>query len=122
MPAGTPKVALFGRALVPGGCQTFNSPGTFTVPVGVSKINLVGKGATGNSGASGNAGNPGGGGAGGLGGSNNITMCVPCCFCGPPTVVNETQPSRSGGVGPASNSTSGSSAVSYTHLTLPTKA
>ena len=61
MPAGTPKVTMFGdKTIAPGGCQTFNTSGTFTVPVGVTVINLVGKGGSGNPG---NAGNSGGCGA-----------------------------------------------------------
>lgn len=81
MPAGTPKVSLFGGiSIVPGGNQTFNSPGTFTVPVGVTKINLSGKGAAGNAGNPGNpgnsgtAGNPGLGGGGGGGGGSRVKI------------------------------------------------
>lgn len=69
MPVGTSKVTLFGRSLVPGGTQTFNSPGTFTVPVGVTKVSITGQGATGSPGNSGTAGNPGNAGTGGTGGS-----------------------------------------------------
>lgn len=80
MPAGTPKVALFGgKAIVPGGTQTFNSPGTFTVPVGVSRINITGRGGSGNPGNSSNAGNPGSGGVGGVGGTGvNVRPYCPC--------------------------------------------
>ena len=69
MPAGTPKVTLFGGvSIVPGGSQTFNAPGTFTVPVGVTKVNISGVGGTGTSGNAGNPGTPGKGGRGGNGG------------------------------------------------------
>lgn len=87
MPAGTPKVALFGgKVLVPAGSTTFNASGTFTVPVGVTKVNITGRGGTGNAGNPGNSGNPGnagtsgnagnagagaGGGAGGVRSTNN---------------------------------------------------
>lgn len=80
MPAGTPKVALFGgKSIVPGGTQTFNSPGTFTVPVGVTKINVTGKGGSGNPGNSSNAGNAGSGGVGGTGGYGYTVK--PYCPC-----------------------------------------
>ena len=60
MPTGTTRVTLFGGvSLTPGGTQTFNSPGTFTVPVGISSVTVIGKGGTGNPGNPGGAGNPG---------------------------------------------------------------
>ena len=64
MPIGTSKVGLFGGVSVEAGSQTFNSPGTFTVVPGLTKVSLSGRGG------SGNAGNPGTGasGAGGQGG------------------------------------------------------
>lgn len=71
MPIGTSKIGVLGAGVVPGGTETFNAPGTFSVPPGVSKVNITGKGGTGNpgnAGNSGNAGNPGSGGAGGAGG------------------------------------------------------
>ena len=96
MPAGTPKVTIFGGvSLVPGGCQTFNAPGTFTVPTGVKKVNLVGKGAAGNAGNPGNTGNPGKGGNGGTGGTSYLYVWMGCGsygFCG-------SQNGGSGGTG-----------------------
>lgn len=71
MPAGTPKVALFGgKVLTPGGTQTFNSPGTFTVPTGITSVNITGKGSPGNPG---NAGNP----------ALNTPICYPLTSTGP---------------------------------------
>lgn len=72
MPIGSAKIGVLGAGLVPGGTTTFNASGTFTVPPGVKKVNITGKGGTGNPGNAGNAGNPGNpgtGGAGGAGGS-----------------------------------------------------
>jgi hypothetical protein len=71
MPIGSAKIGVLGAGLVPGGTETFNTSGTFSVPPGVKKVNITGKGATGNpgnAGNSGNAGNPGSGGGGGSGG------------------------------------------------------
>ena len=66
MPTGTTKVTIMGGAvLTPGGTQTFNTSGTWTAPVGITTVNLTGKGGAGNAG---NAGNGGGGGSGGGGG------------------------------------------------------
>jgi len=73
MPIGTSKVGALG-GLVPGGTETFNAPGNFSVPPGVKKVSITGKGGSGNpgnAGNSGNAGNLGTGGAGGAGGTNN---------------------------------------------------
>ena len=68
MAAGTPKIArLGGIALTPGGTQTFNASGTFTAPVGITKVNLNMRGGSGNPGNPGNPGCPGGGGNGGFG-------------------------------------------------------
>jgi len=71
MPIGTSKVGALG-GLVPGGTETFNAPGTFSVPPGVKKVSITGKGGTGNPGNPGNPGNAGnaGGGGGGGGGGN----------------------------------------------------
>lgn len=44
MPIGTSKIGALGGQ-VPGGSQTFNTSGTFIVPVGVTKLNVTGKGA-----------------------------------------------------------------------------
>lgn len=68
MPIGSAKIGVLGAGLVPGGSQTFNASGTFTVPPGVKKVNITGKGGTGNPGNAGNAGNPGNPGTGGAGG------------------------------------------------------
>jgi len=58
MPIGTSKVGALG-GLVPGGTETFNAPGTFSVPPGVKKVSVTGAGGTGNPGNPGNTGNPG---------------------------------------------------------------
>jgi hypothetical protein len=73
MPIGSSKLGVLGAGLVPGGTETFNAPGTFSIPPGVKKVSVTGIGGTGNPGNSGTAGNPGnpGGGAGGGGGGNN---------------------------------------------------
>jgi hypothetical protein len=55
MPAGTPKVNLFGgKKLTPGGSQTFNASGTWTAPTGITKVTVNGRGGTGNAGNAGN--------------------------------------------------------------------
>jgi hypothetical protein len=39
MPIGTSKVGLFGgKPTVLAGCETFNAPGTFTVPEGLEIV------------------------------------------------------------------------------------
>ena len=61
MPIGTSKIGILGGQ-VPGGSQTFNSPGTFVVPLGVTTVNITGKGGNGtpgNPGTAGTVGNPG---------------------------------------------------------------
>ena len=80
MPIGTSKIGVLGAGTVPGGCQTFNASGTFSVPPGVSKVNITGKGGTGNPGNAGNAGNSGNSGNGGAAGAGG-TSVRPCC-CG----------------------------------------
>lgn len=78
MPIGSTRIGVLGgKAIVPGGSSTFNSPGTFTVPTGVTKVNITGKGATGSAGNSGNSGNDGGGGSGGASGFRFSQ--VACC-------------------------------------------
>jgi hypothetical protein len=67
MPIGTSKVGALG-GLVPGGTETFNASGTFSVPPGVKKVSITGTGGTGQPGQPGNAGNPGNYGGGGGGG------------------------------------------------------
>ena len=53
MAIGASKIGVLGgKPIVPGGSQTFNTSGTFSVPVGVTKINVTGKGATGGKGHS----------------------------------------------------------------------
>jgi hypothetical protein len=74
MPIGSSKLGVLGAGLVPGGTETFNAPGTFSIPPGVKKVSITGTGGSGNpgnSGNSGNAGNIGFGGGGGGGGSAN---------------------------------------------------
>lgn len=74
MPIGTSKVGLFGgKPTVLAGCETFNAPGTFTVPEGLELVSATGVGGAGNPGNPGNSGGDGAGGNGGLGGGQ------PCC-------------------------------------------
>ena len=63
MPIGSSKAGVLGAGVVPGGSETFNSSGTFSVPVGVTCVSVTGLGGTGNAG---NAGQPGGAGGGGV--------------------------------------------------------
>jgi hypothetical protein len=37
MPIGSSKLGVLGAGLVPGGTETFNAPGTFSIPPGVKK-------------------------------------------------------------------------------------
>lgn len=73
MPIGSSKLGVLGAGLVPGGSVTFNTSGNWSVPPGVKKVSITGRGGTGNPGNAGNPGNPGnngtgaGGGGGGLG-------------------------------------------------------
>jgi hypothetical protein len=87
MPIGSSKLGVLGAGLVPGGTETFNAPGTFSIPPGVKKVSITGIGGTGNpgtSGTAGNAGNPGTGAGGGGGGGRffaplpNTTANVVC--------------------------------------------
>ena len=79
MPIGSSKIGVLG-GLAPGGTETFNAPGTFSIPPGVRKVSITGRGGTGNPGVAGNPGNPGnpgsGGGGGGGGGSNLGIGCA----------------------------------------------
>ena len=75
MPIGSAKIGVLGAGLVPGGTQTFNASGTFTVPPGVKKVNITGKGGSGNPGNAGNAGNSGNFGGGGSGGGGSRATC-----------------------------------------------
>lgn len=77
MPIGTSKIGVLGAGTVPGGCQTFNAPGTFSVPPGVSRVNITGRGGTGNPGNPGNPGNSGNLGIGGTGGGGGGITCSP---------------------------------------------
>lgn len=65
MPIGTGKVGLFGGIAIEAGSETFNAPGTFTVPADLKTVYMSGNGSTANAG---NPGNPGGDGIGGDGG------------------------------------------------------
>ena len=90
MPIGTSKVGALG-GLVPGGTETFNAPGTFSIPPGVKNVSITGVGGTGNPGNPGNAGNAGGiGGSGGGGGGgksgfaqNSASPFPPACIPDP---------------------------------------
>jgi hypothetical protein len=53
MPIGSSKLGVLGAGLVPGGTETFNAPGTFSIPPGVKKVSITGKGGTGNPGEEG---------------------------------------------------------------------
>lgn len=78
MPIGTGKVGLFGGVsiAIEAGSETFNAPGTFTVPADLKIVSLSGNGSAGNPG---NAGSDGGDGIGGSGGSAPVmpTFLVP---------------------------------------------
>jgi hypothetical protein len=89
MPIGSSKLGVLGAGLVPGGTETFNAPGTFSIPPGVKKVSITGVGGTGNPGNPGNAGNAGspGSGGGGGGGSTNVSGGV-AFTSGPINVFN----------------------------------
>jgi hypothetical protein len=70
MPIGSSKLGVLGAGLVPGGTETFNAPGTFSIPPGVKKVSITGVGGSGNPGVAGNAGTPGNPGTGGTGGGS----------------------------------------------------
>lgn len=77
MPIGSSKLGVLGAGLVPGGSVTFNTSGNWSVPPGVKKVSITGRGATGNPGNPGNpgnAGNPGGGGGGGGGAASSLML------------------------------------------------
>jgi hypothetical protein len=38
MPIGSSKLGVLGAGLVPGGTETFNAPGTFSIPPGVKIV------------------------------------------------------------------------------------
>jgi hypothetical protein len=53
MPIGSSKLGVLGAGLVPGGTETFNASGTFSIPPGVKKVSVTGVllgGAAGNTG------------------------------------------------------------------------
>ena len=87
MPIGTSKIGVLGAGTVPGGTQTFNASGTFSVPPGVTRVNITGRGGSGNSGNLGNSGNPGnpGTGAGGGGGGGPPVLQGSSWINGPAT-------------------------------------
>jgi hypothetical protein len=72
MPIGSSKLGVLGAGLVPGGTETFNAPGTFSIPPGVKKVSITGIGGTGNPGTSGTGGNSGNLGVGGGGGGGGL--------------------------------------------------
>jgi hypothetical protein len=76
MPIGSAKIGVLGAGLVPGGTVTFNATGTFTVPPGVKKVSITGRGGTGSPGNAGNAGNPGNIGYGAMGGQGASTTSI----------------------------------------------
>jgi hypothetical protein len=79
MPIGSSKLGVLGAGLVPGGTETFNAPGTFSIPPGVKKVSItgVGGGGGGGRGNAGNAGGCGGGGGCGVAGTPATFNCVP---------------------------------------------
>ena len=79
MAIGTSKIGVLGGGGIPAGTETFNASGTFSAPVGLSKVTIVGKGGTGNAGNPGNTGNAGNGGSGGGGGFTVEYAYCPCC-------------------------------------------
>ena len=86
MAIGSSKIGVLGgKPLTPGGSQTFNSPGTFTVPKGISKVTITGFGSAGNPGGSGN---PGAGGAGAGGGGAGGIFLGGCYLVGGPSGGN----------------------------------
>jgi hypothetical protein len=76
MPIGSSKIGVLG-GLAPGGSETFNAPGTFSIPPGIRKVSITGRGGTGNPGNAGNPGNPGNPGSGGAGGSGGYGIGSP---------------------------------------------
>jgi hypothetical protein len=50
MPIGSSKLGVLGAGLVPGGTETFNASGTFSIPPGVKKVSVTGVGGAGNPG------------------------------------------------------------------------
>jgi hypothetical protein len=44
MPIGSSKLGVLGAGLVPGGTETFNAPGTFSIPPGSKKSQCYGCG------------------------------------------------------------------------------
>jgi hypothetical protein len=73
MPIGSSKLGVLGAGLVPGGTETFNAPGTFSIPPGVKKVSITGVGGTGNPQVLAQECWRNGGGAGGAG-----TSTLPC--------------------------------------------
>ena len=73
MPIGTSKLGVLGGGLVPGGTATFNASGTFSIPPGVKKVSITGKGGSGNPGNAGNPGSSGNLGTGAAGGAGGMT-------------------------------------------------
>jgi hypothetical protein len=84
MPIGSSKLGVLGAGLVPGGTETFNAPGTFSIPPGVKKVSITGKGGSGNPGTSGTAGNSGTPGLGGGGGGGSPAPSPNCMLGGRP--------------------------------------
>jgi hypothetical protein len=76
MPIGSSKIGVLGAGLVPGGTETFNASGTFSIPPGVKKVSITGIGGTGNPGNSGNSGNPGTVGFGGTAGGGGAGVQI----------------------------------------------
>ncbi len=98
MPIGTGKGNLFGGGVsIEAGSQTFNSPGTFTVPPGLTTVSITGRGGSGNDGTPGGAGPSGAGGAGGTGGLATFPTYNPVQYFAPPNYYSS--PGKSGGAG-----------------------
>jgi hypothetical protein len=82
MPIGSSKLGVLGAGLVPGGTETFNAPGTFSIPPGVKKVSITGVGGTGNPGTQERREILGGGGGGGRGNAGNAGGCGGAGGCG----------------------------------------
>lgn len=80
MPIGSAKIGVLGAGLVPGGTVTFNATSTWTVPPGVKKVSITGRGGTGTSGNAGNPGNAGNAGTGAGGGAGGQSTNSPLCI------------------------------------------
>jgi hypothetical protein len=117
MPIGASKVGALG-GLVPGGTETFNAPGTFSIPPGVKIVSITGVGGTGNPGNSGTAGSSGNPGTGGGGGSGGAAICTNRC---PTPPLHTAKAGGAGGSGGAGAGGAGGVCTSPPSNNLPVK-